>query len=58
MKTQKNRHLPPRRQTFMLDPYIVDGTWTREELLRARGITAKPASRSTRSRSSSPLKAA
>jgi hypothetical protein len=22
-----------------LDPYVVRGTWTREELLRARGIT-------------------
>ena len=59
MKTKKDhRHLPRRRQSFMLDPYIVDGTWTREELLRARGITAKPGKRSTPSRSSASPKAA
>ena len=42
--TQHTRHphTPRRRATFTLDPYTVDGTtFTRQEILRARGMTVK-----------------
>lgn len=41
-RTTTNRTTRPSRE-LRLDPYIVQGTtWTREELLRARGIPVKP----------------
>ena len=35
------------RRELRIDPYVVQGTWTREELLQARGMPVTHARRST-----------
>ena len=48
-QTTKHAHRHHRPDSPAIDPYVVQHTWTREELLQARGIPVRKARRRTNS---------